>query len=134
MRCFESFFKHTWRPQQVHQMDSPSRFEPTANKPAEMQRHFAAGETTELGEVRVIGPSSNVATSTPSTAHTSGSNATPCKNGGCKVWRSTRVGGGSEPRTESPWHILKTVFLVSVIVAFLLWIIVYTLLDQYRIL
>ncbi|XP_018308576.1 uncharacterized protein [Mycetomoellerius zeteki] len=128
MRCFESFFKRTWRPQQ---MDSPSRFE-LATKTAEMHRH-AAGETTELGEVKATAPSSNVATSMPSTAHTSGSDATPCKNGNCKVWRSSRV-GGSEQRTESPWHSLKTVFLVSVIVAFLLWIIVYTLLDQYRIL
>lgn len=132
MRCFESFFKHTWRPQQVHQMDSLSKFEPTAKKTAD--RH-AAGENTELGEVKVTAPNSNVATSITPTAHTSGSNAVagPCKNGGCKVWRSSRIGSG-EPRTESPWHSLKTVFLVSVIVAFLLWIIVYTLLDQYRIL
>ncbi|XP_018369242.1 PREDICTED: uncharacterized protein LOC108765173 isoform X2 [Trachymyrmex cornetzi] len=128
MRCFESFFKHTWRPQQ---MDSPSRFA-LATKTAEVHRH-AAGETTELGEVKVTAPSSNVATSMPSTAHPSGSDAMPCKNGGCKVWRSSRI-GGSEPHAESPWHSLKTVFLVSVIVAFLLWIIIYTLLDQYRIL
>ncbi|KYM79385.1 hypothetical protein ALC53_10180 [Atta colombica] len=130
MRCFESFFKHTWRPQQVHQMDSPSRFE--LAKTAEVHRH-GAGEITEMGEVKVTAPSSNVATSMPSTTHPSGSDAMPCKNGGCKVWRNSRV-GGSEPHTESPWHSLKTIFLISVIVAFLLWIIIYTLLDQYRIL
>ncbi|XP_024867507.1 uncharacterized protein LOC112451834 isoform X1 [Temnothorax curvispinosus] len=140
MRCFESFFKHTWRPQQVHQvhqMDLSSKFEPRTKKTAaEVHRHLAdrAGETTELGEVRVTAPSSNVATSMPSTAHPNGNDAAaPCKNGGCKVWRSSRVDGG-ELRPESPWHSLKTVFLISVILAFLLWIIVYTLLDQYRIL
>jgi len=110
----------------VFQMDSPSKFDPTTKKTAEVHRH-AAGETTELGEVKVTAPSSNVATSMPSTAHTSSSDAVPCKNGGCKIWRSSRVSAG-EPRTESPWHSLKTVFLVSVIAAFLLWIIVYTLL------
>lgn len=122
MRYFQSFFKHTWRPQQVHQMDAPSRFEPT--KTAEM-RH--TGET-ELAEVRVTTapPASSVAISTlgPMTK-----TELPCRNGGCKVWRSR-----SEPRTESPWHTLKTVFLVSVIAAFLLWVVVYTLLNQYRIL
>lgn len=113
-------------------MDSSSRFEPTMKKMAEVHR-LAAGETTELGEVKIIVPENNVATSMSTMAHTSSSENAPCKNGGCKVWRSSRSNGG-EPRTESPWHSLKTVFLVSVLVAFLLWIIVYTLLDQYRIL
>ncbi|XP_072763597.1 uncharacterized protein [Anoplolepis gracilipes] len=112
-------------------MDSPSRFEPTTKRTAaaEVHRHATGEAMTELGEVRVTAPSSSIATSIP---QTSGDPA-PCKNGGCKVWRSNRDGGG-EPRSQSPWHSLKTVFLVSVIVAFLLWIIVYTLLDQYRIL
>ncbi|XP_020295145.1 uncharacterized protein LOC109860465 [Pseudomyrmex gracilis] len=127
MRCFESFFKHTWRPQQVYQMDSLSRFKPTS-KITGVHRH-AAGETTELGEVNVTVPSSSVATSMP---HTS-SETSPCKNGGCKVWRNSRDGNSNEPRSENPWHSLKTIFLVSVIVAFLLWVIVYTLLDQYQI-
>ncbi|KMQ87832.1 hypothetical protein RF55_12788 [Lasius niger] len=114
-------------------MDSPSKFEPTttrtATMAAEVHRHATGEAMTELGEVKVTAPSSSIATSTP---HTSGDPA-PCKNGGCKVWRSNCDGGG-ERRSESPWHSLKTVFLVSVIVAFLLWVIVYTLLDQYRIL
>lgn len=102
-------------------------FEPTTKKTVEVHRH-ATGETmTELNEVKVA-VSSSIATSMP---HTSGDPA-PCKNG-CKIWRSNRNGGG-EPHSESPWHSLKTIFLVSVIVAFLLWIIVYTLLDQYQIL
>ncbi|XP_077279565.1 uncharacterized protein LOC143906990 isoform X3 [Temnothorax americanus] len=121
----------------MYGMDLSSKFEPRTKKTAaEAHRHLAgrAGETTELGEVRVTAPSSNVATSMPSTAHPNGNDAaTPCKNGGCKVWRSSRVDGG-ELRPESPWHSLKTVFLISVILAFLLWIIVYTLLDRYRIL
>lgn len=127
MRCFESFFKRTWRPQQVHQMDPASRFEPTTKRTAEVHHHATGEAMTELGEVKVAA-SSSIAMSMP---HTSGDPA-PCKNG-CKIYRSNRDGGG-EPRSESPWHSLKTVFLVSVIVAFLLWIIVYTLLDQYRIL
>ncbi|XP_070172619.1 uncharacterized protein [Polyergus mexicanus] len=115
----------------IFNMDPSSRFEPTTKRTAaaEVHRH-ATGETmTELGEVKVTAPSSSIATSTP---HTSGDPA-PCKNGSCKVWRNNRDGSG-EPRSESPWHSLKTVFLVSVIVAFLLWVIIYTLLDQYRIL
>lgn len=126
MKCFESFFKHTWRPQQVHQVDPPSKFEST-RKTAKMHQH-AAGETTELGEVVISPATSSVATS----AVNANSEAAPCKNGGCKIWRSSR--SSSEPRSESPWHSLKTIFLVSVIVAFLVWIIVYTILDQYRIL
>ncbi|XP_011343472.1 uncharacterized protein LOC105282873 isoform X2 [Ooceraea biroi] len=102
----------------------PSRLGPT--KTAKMQQH-AAGETTELGEVVI-----STATSSVATPAVRASDAAPCKNGGCKIWRSSR--GSSEPRSESPWHLLKTIFLVSVIVAFLLWIIIYTLLDQYRIL
>ncbi|XP_012540392.1 uncharacterized protein LOC105838971 isoform X2 [Monomorium pharaonis] len=115
-------------------MATPSRFGSNPTKKTAELVHGAVGETTELDDVKVTAPSSHhAATSTPSTAHTGSENATPCKNGGCKTWRSSRLGGG-EPRTESPWHSLKTVFLVSVIVAFLVWIIVYAILDQYRIL
>lgn len=129
MRCFESFFKRTWRPQQMRQMDSSSKFEPTTTKTAEVHRHSTGETMTELGEVKTIPPSSSIATST---LHPSGDDPAPCKNGGCKIWnRGIRDG---ERRSESPWHSLKTIFLVSVIVAFLLWVIVYTLLDQYQIL
>ncbi|XP_014471664.1 PREDICTED: uncharacterized protein LOC106742858 isoform X2 [Dinoponera quadriceps] len=109
-------------------VDPPSRFGPT--KTTEMRHHV--GET-ELGEVQVIAtlPTNNVATPTmPSTTTTSPrADEPPCRNGDCKTRRS-RV----DPRPESPWHTLKTIFLISVIVAFLLWVIVYTLLDQYQIL
>lgn len=107
------------------QVDPPSRFEP--NKTTEMRHH--AGET-ELGEVQVIAmlPTNNVATSPPTTTSPY-TGELSCRNGDCKARKSR-----TEPRLESPWHRLKTVFLVSVIVAFLLWVIVYTLLDQYQIL
>lgn len=98
-------------------MESPSRFELTK---AEMQSE----EETELGEVKVTLPTSTVATSTPVQPGT-----IPCRNGGCKSWTSR-----AESRMESPWHFLKTIFLISVIVALILWIIVYTFLAQYRIL
>ncbi|KAK9298430.1 hypothetical protein QLX08_008223 [Tetragonisca angustula] len=114
MRCFKSFFQHTWHPQQ---MESPSRFELTK---AEVE----SGEETELGEVKVTLPTSTVATSTPVQP-----GAIPCRNGGCKSWTNR-----AESRMESPWHFLKTIFLISVIVALILWIIVYTFLAQYRIL
>ncbi|XP_012230321.1 uncharacterized protein [Linepithema humile] len=107
-------------------MDLPSKFEPTT-KMTEIHRH-AGGETTELGEVKVMTAPSSSMTTTMLNANSSNDTA-PCKNSGCKVWSSR-----GEPRSESPWHSLKTIFLVSVIVAFLLWIIVYTLLDRYRIL
>jgi len=107
-------------------VDPPSKLELTAKKAARMQQHVP-GETTELGEVVISAATSSIATST---VH---NNDAPCaKNGGCKNWRGSR--NGSESRSESPWHLLKTIFLISVIVAFFLWIIIYTLLDHYRIL
>ncbi|KAL6424054.1 hypothetical protein ACFW04_009745 [Cataglyphis niger] len=129
--AFQSFMENFLRKKRSIDMDSSSRFEPTTKRTAtaEVHRHATGEAMTELGEVKVIAPSSSIATSTP---HISDAPA-PCKNGGCKVWRSNRD-GNSEPRSESPWHLLKTIFLISVIVAFLLWVIVYTLLDQYRIL
>lgn len=107
------------------QVDPPSRFEPSKT---EMRHH--TGET-ELGEMQVITlPTNNIATSSlPSTTTSPHIGELSCRNGGCKVRRNR-----TEPRLESPWHTLKTIFLVSVIVAFLLWVIVYTLLDQYQIL
>ncbi|XP_011149663.1 uncharacterized protein LOC105189323 isoform X3 [Harpegnathos saltator] len=107
-------------------VDPPSRFEST--KITEMRHN--AGET-ELGEVQVIAtlPTNNVPTSTLPSTTSPRTGELPCKNGSCKVRKSR-----AEPRLESPWHTLKTIFLVSVIVAFLLWVIVYTLLDQYQIL
>ncbi|XP_043259796.1 uncharacterized protein LOC122401614 isoform X2 [Colletes gigas] len=110
MRCFKSFFQHTWHPQQ---MESSSRFELT--KP-EVQ----SADETELGEVKTT----NVATSTPGQPGN-----IPCKNGGCKALSSP-----VESRLESPWHFLKTIFLISVIVALVIWVIVYTFLAQYQIL
>ncbi|XP_029176859.1 uncharacterized protein LOC114944959 [Nylanderia fulva] len=112
----------------VFNMEPSSKFEPTTAAVAEVHRHATGEAMTELGEVKVTLPGSSIATSTP---HTSGGEPAPCKNGGCKVWRSNRNG---EQHSESPWHSLKTIFLVSVIVAFLLWVIVYTLLNQYQIL
>lgn len=103
------------------QMDSPTRFEPAKCVGA----GFNAGET-ELGEVKIIVPTSSIATSTIIEESTG---SIPCGNGGCKTSRSR-----GEPRHESPWHKLKTIFLVSVIVALVVWIIVYTLLAQYQIL
>lgn len=98
-------------------MESPSRFELTK---ADEQ----SADETELGEVKVSPPTSNVATSTPAQP-----GSIPCRNGGCKSWSNR-----GETRLESPWHFLKTVFLVAVIVALVIWVIVYTCLAQYRVL
>ncbi|XP_026675190.1 uncharacterized protein LOC108632099 [Ceratina calcarata] len=163
MRCFKKFFQHTWQPQQMvivpspgsiwdypyldqvtsmmslvygtgppkpeqelypskirnpeTHMESPSRFELT-------KAEVRSGDETELGEVKVQPPMSSVATSTPVQPGN-----IPCRNGGCKVWASR-----TESRMESPWHFLKTVFLISVIAALILWVIVYTFLAQYQIL
>lgn len=102
-------------------METPAKFEPTKRGVAGLNQ----GDT-ELGEVKIIVPSSDIATSTTLEAS---SGVVPCGSGGCK---SSRRNG--EPRPESPWHVLKTIFLVSVIVALLVWVIVYTLLAQYEIL
>ncbi|XP_016770105.1 uncharacterized protein LOC725578 isoform X2 [Apis mellifera] len=114
MKCFKKFFQHTWH---LQQMESPSKFELTKTE-------VQIADETELGEVKVMPLTSNVATSTPVQP-----GGIPCKNGGCKSWASR-----AESRMESPWHFLKTIFLISVIVALILWVIVYTFLVQYQIL
>ncbi|XP_076247627.1 uncharacterized protein LOC143187351 isoform X2 [Calliopsis andreniformis] len=98
-------------------MESQSRFELAKTE-------MNSTEETELSEVNMSPATNNVATSTAAQPGN-----IPCKNGGCKSWMSN-----GESRLESPWHFLKTVFLVSVIVALVVWVIVYTLLTQYRIL
>ncbi|XP_076752343.1 uncharacterized protein LOC143424266 [Xylocopa sonorina] len=98
-------------------MENSSRFELTKTE-------VQSADETELDEVKVTPAMSSVATSTPVQP-----GSTPCRNGGCKSW-----GSRAESRMESPWHFLKTVFLISVIVALVLWVIVYTFLAQYRIL
>ncbi|XP_031847867.1 uncharacterized protein LOC116433665 isoform X3 [Nomia melanderi] len=99
------------------QMESLSRFELTKTESRSV-------DETELAEVRTTLPTNNAATSTPQQP-----GGVPCRNNGCKSWSSR-----SESRLESPWHFLKTVFLVSVIVALVLWVIVYASLSQYRVL
>ncbi|XP_078039381.1 uncharacterized protein LOC144471326 isoform X2 [Augochlora pura] len=121
MRYFKNFFQHTWHPQQ---MENLSRFELTKTKPRDV-------EENELAEVKTAVPTNNVATSTAklSSANPVHPGSIPCRNGGCKGWA-----GRSESRLESPWHFLKTVFLISVIVALVIWVVVYTFLAQYGIL
>ncbi|XP_043276680.1 uncharacterized protein [Venturia canescens] len=119
MMCFKRFFKHTWHPQQ---MENPSKLEPAKRGVAGLRP-----DDTELGEVKIIVPSSDIATSTTLEASSA---VIPCGSGGCKT--SRRHNGESRP--ESPWHVLKTIFLVSVIIAFVVWVVVYTLLAQYEIL
>ncbi|XP_015608342.1 uncharacterized protein LOC107274093 isoform X2 [Cephus cinctus] len=116
IKYFKGFFKHTWH---LQQMDNPT-FE-NVNK---AEGRCTAG--TELSEVKV---GVSTATSTAATSTPVLSRSIPCGNGGCKATRSH-----GEARPESPWHLLKTIFLVSVIVALVIWVIVYTLLAQYRIL
>ncbi|XP_015114105.1 uncharacterized protein LOC107039147 [Diachasma alloeum] len=76
---------------------------------------------TELGEVRMSLPTPAASSS----RHVGGGS---CHNGPCKTPM------GLQHKPESPWHSLKTVFLVSCIVALIIWIIVYTLLSQYELL
>lgn len=85
-------------------------------------------EDTELCEVKIVVPTASVATATPTTSPPL-PEGIPCGNGGCKTSRSR-----GDPRPESPWHSLKTIFLMSVIIALIIWVIVYTLLTKYQIL
>ncbi|XP_033331485.2 uncharacterized protein LOC143258717 isoform X2 [Megalopta genalis] len=105
-------------------MENLSRLELTKTKPRD-------AEENELAEVKTASPTNNVATSTAklSSTHPAQPGSIPCRDGGCKAWASR-----SESRLESPWHFLKTVFLISVIVALVLWVVVYTFLAQYGIL
>ncbi|XP_046413185.1 uncharacterized protein [Neodiprion pinetum] len=119
VKCFKKFFKYTWHPQQMENtnFDAPKS---AAEKTGD----------TEMNEVKVSVPTASVATSTPTTSSPAPApEGIPCGKGGCKTSRSR-----GEPRPESPWHHLKTIFLVSVIIALVIWVIVYTLLTQYQIL
>ncbi|KAJ8674397.1 hypothetical protein QAD02_005659 [Eretmocerus hayati] len=51
----------------------------------------------------------------------------PCRNGACSKPRSGQT-------LDSPWHRLKSIFLVSMIAAFLVWLIVFVLLLRYEML
>ncbi|XP_046736354.1 uncharacterized protein LOC124405480 isoform X2 [Diprion similis] len=119
IKCFKRFFKHTWHPEQME----------NANFNAPKSASERNGDT-ELTEVKLSVPTASVATSTPtSSSPAPAPEGIPCGKGGCKTSRSR-----GEPRPESPWHQLKTIFLVSVIIALVIWVIVYTLLTQYQIL
>ncbi|OXU30837.1 hypothetical protein TSAR_009876 [Trichomalopsis sarcophagae] len=95
-------------------MDNPKRL----SSPAKACNARSANET-ELGELKVEPHEVQVV------------QGVPCHNGACK---SSPVKGRPEHRLESPWHHLKTLFLVSMIIALIIWIIVYVLLNQYNVL
>uniref|UniRef100_A0A0C9QNK6 DNER protein n=1 Tax=Fopius arisanus TaxID=64838 RepID=A0A0C9QNK6_9HYME len=111
MKCFKLFFKHTWQPQQ---MDNPVHLNGSRSSRVDLS-------ATELGEVRMASP-------TPAASSSKNVAPGPCSNGPCKTSMSLHN------KPESPWHSLKTVFLVSFIIALIIWIIVYTLLSQYELL
>lgn len=113
MKCFRIFFKHTWHPQQINNNNS-SIFE-------EMKTNVRSTNVMELKEVDVIAPKKNVATLTVVQP-----GSIPCQNSGCRNW-------GTRGVPESPWHILKTIFLVSIIVTLIIWVVIYALLAQYHI-
>ncbi|XP_035732385.1 uncharacterized protein LOC118446161 isoform X1 [Vespa mandarinia] len=160
MKCFRIFFKHTWHPQQMMTMSSSKTgwdypyFDPTeimtsVYQPAsipeeeflprkkqipdthinnnnssifeEMKTNVRSTNVMELNEVDVIAPKKNVATLTVVQA-----GSIPCQNSGCRNW-------GTRGVPESPWHILKTIFLVSIIVTLIIWVVIYALLAQYHI-
>ncbi|XP_063974368.1 uncharacterized protein LOC135161037 [Diachasmimorpha longicaudata] len=111
MKCFKLFFKHTWKPQQ---MDNPAHLNGSKSSEIDLPG-------TELGEVRMSLP-------TPAASSSRPIGGGPCYNGPCKIPMNI------QHKPESPWHSLKTVFLVSCIVALIVWIIVYTILSQYELL
>ncbi|KAK2579116.1 hypothetical protein KPH14_001287 [Odynerus spinipes] len=113
MKCFKTFFKHTWHPQQMNN-NNLSVLEAT-------KANIRSTNEMELKEVNVVVPTKSVATLTVVQP-----GSIPCQNGGCKNW-------GTRGVPESPWHILKTIFLISVIVTLIIWVLIYTLLATYQI-
>ncbi|XP_043480496.1 uncharacterized protein LOC122510128 [Leptopilina heterotoma] len=82
-----------------------------------------SGET-ELSEMKIV--TSSIGVTATNQNH---SEDHQCRNGTCKI---SRIRNNQQP--ENPWHYLKTIFLISVIIALIIWIIVYTLLVQYKVL
>ncbi|XP_011498786.1 PREDICTED: uncharacterized protein LOC105362935 isoform X2 [Ceratosolen solmsi marchali] len=74
---------------------------------------------TELGEMKVVAGVVPVVEDVP--CHSGA-----CKSAVTKIWPDHRL--------ESPWHYLKTLFLISMIVALVVWILIYVLLSQYELL
>ncbi|XP_033216525.1 uncharacterized protein LOC117172568 isoform X2 [Belonocnema kinseyi] len=101
----------------TRKVDQPSRYDP-----AKMEKNSPV--EADHSEMKIIIPTVSVATSIPPKPEN-----IPCNSGACKSSRMR-----SDPRPESPWHILKTIFLIVVVVALIIWVIVYTLLVQYQIL
>ena len=101
------------------QMESPVRFA-SAPKPCSVR----GVSETELGELRAVATS----TANSPTATDAG---VPCHNGACK---SSGDKLRPEHHIESPWHHLKSLFLVSIIVALVVWIFVYVMLTQFDVL
>ncbi|XP_058809664.1 uncharacterized protein LOC131674872 isoform X3 [Phymastichus coffea] len=117
---FKGFFRRTWHPQQ---MESEGRFS-CGDLPPKQCSNTRAIHETELG---VLKSSVHETSSSPPSGSRAG---VACHNGACKAH-------GLRPphhRIENPWHYLKTIFLVSIIFAFIVWIIVYVLLTQYEVL
>lgn len=98
-------------------MDNPGRF----SSPTKSCNARSVNET-ELGELKMTSQEIQVVGSV--------GQGVPCHNGACR----SSIKGRAEHRLESPWHYLKTLFLVSIIIAFVVWIIVYVLLAQYNVL
>ncbi|XP_014616367.1 PREDICTED: uncharacterized protein LOC106793719 [Polistes canadensis] len=113
MKCFRTFFKRTWHPQQINNNNS-SIFE-------SIKTNVQNTNAMELKEMDVVAPTQSVATLTVVQP-----GSIPCQNSGCKNWRTHGV-------PENPWHELKTIFLVSIIVTLIFWIMIYALLAQYQI-
>ncbi|XP_014220127.1 uncharacterized protein LOC106648017 isoform X1 [Trichogramma pretiosum] len=110
MKCFKSFFKHTWQPQQ---MENSSR------------RGHCSYNETELGEIKVQQQAFQVPAANRSLA---------CHNGACKGSSAAAIKIRPEQSLDSPWHYSKTLFLLATILAFVLWIFVYVLLNRYELL
>lgn len=96
-------------------MDNPTCFEVTRG--VEIPQN-----DTELGEVKVMSLTTMATTSKDV-------QAIPCSNGGCK--KSVFNKKNSD---ESPWHYLKTIYLIFFMFALIVWIIVYSLLSRYELL
>jgi hypothetical protein len=74
---------------------------------------------TELGDMKTAPGITSIVEEVP--CHSGA-----CKNTVAKIWPDHRL--------ESPWHYLKTLFLVFVILALVIWILIYVLLSQYDLL
>ena len=103
-------------------MDIPGRYEQSG-------RSHCGNNDTELNDFKIISLEG-----TTTTSNNQNNSTISCYNGACKHGNQNNNLINEKSVPESPWHILKTYFLLIIIVSLILWIFIYVTLTYYKLL